>query len=95
MSSTVPIQDGKQYIENHPPDKVVYNLSLSSQAVHADDFLNTGQDIAPPLHVSTTYRYNRDPSKLKTWAEKDVRSSHLPYWNKDISLTPLIERTQP
>ena len=50
------------------------SLSLSSQTVHADDSLNKGQDVAPPLHVSTTYRYNRDPLKLKTWVEKDVIS---------------------
>jgi hypothetical protein len=40
-------------------------LSLSSQTIHADDFLNSRQDVAPPLHVSTTYRYTNDPSQLK------------------------------
>jgi hypothetical protein len=48
------------------------NLSLSSKTIHADDYLNIGQDVAPPLHVSTTFRYNRDPDKLKVWSELEV-----------------------
>ncbi|KFY98773.1 hypothetical protein V498_01233 [Pseudogymnoascus sp. VKM F-4517 (FW-2822)] len=48
------------------------SLSLSSRAIHADDVLNGGhQDVAPPLHVSTTYRYPSDPEKLVPWAESD------------------------
>lgn len=53
------------------------SLSLSSRAIHADDVLNGGhQDVAPPLHVSTTYRYPSDPEKLVPWAESDVGSPH-------------------
>jgi hypothetical protein len=51
------------------------SLSLSTQTIHADDFLNKGQDVAPPLHVSTTFRYNRDPDSLKPVAEVDVSLS--------------------
>ncbi|KAG9248266.1 pyridoxal phosphate-dependent transferase [Calycina marina] len=65
----------EQHLIDHSTEQAS-SLSLSSQAVHADDFLNSGQDVAPPLHVSTTYRYNNDPSKLKTWAEKDADNSH-------------------
>lgn len=57
------------------------SLSVSSRAIHADDVLNGGhQDVAPPLHVSTTYRYSSDPDKLVPWAEADVsRSCPLRY----------------
>ncbi|KAF3920044.1 hypothetical protein ABW21_db0206998 [Orbilia brochopaga] len=32
--------------------------------LHADEFLNSVTDVAPPLHVSTNFRYARDPAKL-------------------------------
>lgn len=40
-------------------------------AVHADDSQNVVSDVAPPLHLSTTFRY---PEVLIPWAEADVRS---------------------
>lgn len=36
----------------------------STLAVHADDILNRTQDVAPPLHVSTTFRYASNPDEL-------------------------------
>lgn len=48
------------------------DLSLSSKTIHADDYLNNGTDVAPPLHVSTTFRYNKDPNALQVLAELDV-----------------------
>ncbi|RYP55399.1 hypothetical protein DL769_010204 [Monosporascus sp. CRB-8-3] len=45
-------------------DQHLASLSLSARAVHADDYLNSHQAVAPPMHVSTTFRYNRDPEKL-------------------------------
>jgi hypothetical protein len=39
--------------------------SQSTLAIHADDHLNMRlTDVAPPLHVSTTYRYAADPALL-------------------------------
>ncbi|KAI1382334.1 PLP-dependent transferase [Hypoxylon crocopeplum] len=43
------------------------HLSLSAQTIHADDFLNSHQSVAPPMHVSTTFRYNRNPDELRRW----------------------------
>ncbi|RMZ87906.1 hypothetical protein DV736_g4868, partial [Chaetothyriales sp. CBS 134916] len=40
------------------------SISPSTLAVHADDALNVVTDVAPPIHVSTTFRYPRDPTKL-------------------------------
>ncbi|KAL7629202.1 hypothetical protein AAE478_000722 [Parahypoxylon ruwenzoriense] len=44
------------------------HLSLSAQTIHADDFLNSHQSVAPPMHVSTTFRYNSDPDQLRPWS---------------------------
>jgi cystathionine beta-lyase len=64
--------NGNQIEEDHIPDDGMGRLSLSSKTIHADDFLNQGQDVAPPLHVSTTFRYNKDPDKLKMWNQRGV-----------------------
>lgn len=49
--------------------------SLSTQAIHADDHLNEGPDVAPPLHVATTFRYSNDPDKLIPIKELNVGAS--------------------
>jgi len=49
------------------------SLSLSSRAVHADDHLNNVTDVAPPLHLSTTFRYDDNPENLLPWADREVR----------------------
>ncbi|CAG8253248.1 unnamed protein product [Penicillium salamii] len=36
----------------------------STRSLHADDALNVVTDVSPPLHLSTTFRYPNDPSKL-------------------------------
>lgn len=33
------------------------NLDISTLAIHADDSLALTADVAPPIHVSTTFRY--------------------------------------
>lgn len=55
-------------------DKVSSTLSLSSRAVHADDHLNNVTDVAPPMHLSTTFRYDDNPENLLPWADRDVSS---------------------
>lgn len=49
-------------------------VALSTQAVHADDHLNEGPDVAPPLHVATTFRYPKDPDRLVPVKEVNVGS---------------------
>jgi cystathionine gamma-synthase len=39
-------------------------LSLSTLAIHSDDVLNVVPDVAPAMHVSTTFRYSKEPEKL-------------------------------
>ncbi|KAK9451602.1 Cys/Met metabolism PLP-dependent enzyme-domain-containing protein [Limtongia smithiae] len=51
------------------------SLDLASLSVHADDDLTLVADVASPLHVSTTYHYETDPSKLISAKERDIISS--------------------
>ncbi|KAK4240697.1 hypothetical protein C8A03DRAFT_31187 [Achaetomium macrosporum] len=46
-------------------------LSLSSRSVHADDHTNDHAAVAPPMHVSTTFRYADEPDKLVPWSDTD------------------------
>lgn len=50
-------------------------LSLASRSVHADDHTNTHTAVAPPMHVSTTFRYADNPDELVPWADGDVSLS--------------------
>lgn len=52
--------------------------SLSSQTVHADDHISVHRAVAPAMHVSTTFRYNDDPDKLKAWDNTDVSGNETP-----------------
>ncbi|KIV86066.1 hypothetical protein PV11_01705 [Exophiala sideris] len=45
-------------------------FSPSTRAVHADDVLNNADDVAPPIHVTTTYRYPRDVDRLQPHHER-------------------------
>jgi cystathionine gamma-synthase len=52
--------------DSSPPEPTQsLTYSLSTLGVHGDDPINSATDVAPPLHVSTTYRYPNDPSLLK------------------------------
>lgn len=44
----------------------------STLALHADDELNIVRDVAPPLHLSTTFRYSNNPEDLIPWADTTV-----------------------
>lgn len=39
-------------------------IGASTRSLHADDELNVVTDVAPPLHVSTTFRYSDNPDEL-------------------------------
>ncbi|PQE20956.1 cys met metabolism plp-dependent enzyme protein [Rutstroemia sp. NJR-2017a BBW] len=71
MATSQPNVNGKEDLKDHTPSQRLSSLSLSSQTIHADDFLNKGQDVAPPLHVSTTFRYSNNPDALVPAAELD------------------------
>lgn len=39
-------------------------IGVSTLSLHADDALNIVTDVAPPMHLSTTFRYSNDPADL-------------------------------
>lgn len=45
----------------------------ATQALHADDRLNLVTDVAPPIHLSTTFRYSNDPNDLVPSEDPVVR----------------------
>jgi cystathionine beta-lyase/cystathionine gamma-synthase len=53
-----------------PPNHPAY--SLSTLSIHGDDPINSSTDVAPALHVSTTFRYPRDPSQLHPTDDLDI-----------------------
>ncbi|GAO48438.1 cystathionine gamma-synthase [Saitoella complicata NRRL Y-17804] len=54
-------------------------LSLSTLAIHGDDKVNVVTDVAPPMHVSTTYRYPRNPDELVPVSGDEVPSTTEPH----------------
>ncbi|OHE90339.1 Cys/Met metabolism PLP-dependent enzyme [Colletotrichum orchidophilum] len=46
-------------------DDGVSKLSLATLTVHADDGISSHRAIAPAMHVSTTFKYNRNPDELR------------------------------
>ncbi|KAI1460181.1 cystathionine gamma-synthase [Annulohypoxylon moriforme] len=53
-----------------------HELSMSSRAMHADDYINNHKAVAPPIHVSTTFRYDSDPDKLEHGLNNDPQAPH-------------------
>ncbi|KAF2168526.1 hypothetical protein M409DRAFT_21276 [Zasmidium cellare ATCC 36951] len=54
------------------------NLSVSTLGIHADNPINYYQDVAPALHVSTTYRYASNPDNLVPEHEVEIPSLFPP-----------------
>ena len=64
---------GDQYTtKSHAMASENKRFTASTLAIHADDHLNTAIDVAPPLHVSTTFRYANNPKDLVPAVESDV-----------------------
>ncbi|ETN42553.1 uncharacterized protein HMPREF1541_01710 [Cyphellophora europaea CBS 101466] len=84
MSPSPPSVNGAAAVEGadldkNPPVEVdsaavsrlhLESLSASTRAVHADDPLNVVADVAPPVHMSTTFRYPEDPAQLKPFHQR-------------------------
>ncbi|KAF2404078.1 cystathionine gamma-synthase [Trichodelitschia bisporula] len=63
-------------IEAHEP---VLSFRPATLAVHVDDRFALTTDVAPPMHVSTTYRYPSDPDELVPVADEDLDISTAPF----------------
>lgn len=77
MKSLVPDLPLGRELENgveYPIDAVssLENAYPSTQALHADESLDVFTDVAPPIHVSTTFRYPKDHGELKSALERTV-----------------------
>lgn len=48
---------------SHEASMMTY--SLATLGIHGDDPINSETDVAPSLHVATTFRYPRDPDRLE------------------------------
>lgn len=46
----------------------------STNALHADDYLNLVTDVAPPIHLSTTFRFPKEPENLIPSEDPVVRA---------------------
>lgn len=66
------IHDGNPSV----PNSRLEDLSSATKAIHADDYLNKDgvADVAPAMHVSTTFRYPDSPEDLVPYEDLDVRS---------------------
>lgn len=48
----------------HSSPSLFESYGPATQALHADRHLDPTSDVAPPLHVSTNFRYASDPDAL-------------------------------
>ena len=49
------------------------SIRYSTLALHADNVLDECTDVAPALHVSTTFRYSSHPNELVPAGDRKVR----------------------
>lgn len=59
-----------------PPQRNLHKYSNATQSIHADDYLAPTHDIAPAMHVSTTFRYSSNPTELIPVYEDEVRQDY-------------------
>lgn len=63
-SNVVTNSDDATVKRTEPVDLTRPTIDPSTLAIHADDSLCAVTDIAPPIHMSTTFHYAEDPEKL-------------------------------
>jgi len=72
IDKDLPIRAPKLRLQDYDP---------STQAVHADDVHSKSTDVAPAMHVSTTFTYSKNPDEL------------IPFWERDVSCPSLRLRS--
>ncbi|KAK5734073.1 hypothetical protein LTR17_009200 [Elasticomyces elasticus] len=55
-----------------PDPPLPRTFSLATRGVHGDDPIRDYTDVAPALHVSSTFRYPEDPDQLKPISDLDI-----------------------
>lgn len=61
-----------------PPTTSTPAYNPATIAIHGDNFLNKGTDVAPALHVSTTFRYAPNPDELVPYEGSQPESTDFP-----------------
>lgn len=49
------------------------NAAPATLALHGDEVLRSSDDVAHPIHVSSTFRYSDDPEQLNPSHGRDLR----------------------
>ncbi|KAI9837952.1 MAG: hypothetical protein M1838_004698 [Thelocarpon superellum] len=74
------VLEQRMHVQHETP-----RLAPSTLAVHADDHLALSYDVAPALHLSTTFRYPDEPESLKAAADIDVDSEERHVYSRITS----------
>jgi hypothetical protein len=79
---TMPIVNGtggdSEHVEAEAISLPLRDARPATLALHADESLRLVDDIAPPIHVSSTYKYPNDPDQLR------------PFYGRDIDVCPSL-----
>lgn len=57
---------------NSNSPEALAKFTPATLAIHGDDGIQKGPSVAPPIHTSTTFRYEDDPDKLVYWTDPNV-----------------------
>ena len=68
-------EEQKEVVEASLVPKLPPQLSAATRAIHADDHLNETLDVAPPMHVSTTFHHRH--SKAGSKKTHDGRKNNM------------------
>ncbi|WPK24805.1 hypothetical protein PUMCH_002096 [Australozyma saopauloensis] len=68
-------------------------VAISTLSIHAADESHRVSDVTPPINISTTYRYDSDPAKLKTASEIDGLGDDVVYSRLSHHNGVLVEET--
>ncbi|KAJ5364852.1 uncharacterized protein N7496_010565 [Penicillium cataractarum] len=79
MSSESTTKMHPQFVASEDLAQVLSKMAMSTQAIHADDFVSSHRAIAPAMHVAVNYRYARDPDQLVPGENIDPNSPLEPF----------------
>jgi hypothetical protein len=61
-----------EHVDAQPISLPLSDARPATLALHADESLRLVDDVAPPIHVSTTYKYPKNPDDLKPFYGRDI-----------------------
>ncbi|MCJ1476278.1 hypothetical protein MMC13_004944 [Lambiella insularis] len=86
-SNGITASNGDTNAEEPQAPSSLSKYSAATQAIHADDYLNRVEDVAPPLHVATTFRYHDDPDQLNPATEESSSLSDRHVYSRHTAPT--------